>query len=194
MDIRSFIDINVHWLDDEFTMKKKIVDVLEVKGSKSANDYRSKVDSKLEEFGIKSKTFSFTTDNAPKMKSAFNSSERNGCIAHIDSIAGKTALKAVATYKNLRVKLRKIARKGNKSSKLKNSLEKNQRKRRLTVKTLKQEVKTRFTACNTMTKSFLNDPILTMIWRWTIVYCLLFISLSVIQPNMANIHTCPIYD
>ena len=58
----------------------------------------------------------------------------------------------------MREKLRKIAKKAKKSSKFKYGIEKEQVKRGLRLLTLKQEVKTRFTATHTMVRSFLNDP------------------------------------
>ena len=60
--------------------------------------------------------------------------------------------------KKLRLKLRKISKKSNKSPKFKYALINQQRTRGLSEKTLKQEVKTRFTATHTMIRSFLNDP------------------------------------
>ena len=54
--------------------------------------------------------------------------------------------------------MRKVAKKANKSSKSKYALQRQQKQRGLKVKTLKQEVKTRFTATHTMIRSFINDP------------------------------------
>jgi hypothetical protein len=56
------------------------------------------------------------------------------------------------------MKLRKISKKSNKSHKFKYAFKKQQKLRNLDQKTLKQEVKTRFTATHTMIRSFLNDP------------------------------------
>ena len=91
------------------------------------------------------------------MRKAFTNKERNGCFAHIESKASKKALNKQKTLKTLRIKLRKISKKSNKSSKFKYALEKQQELRGLKVKSLKQEVETRFTATRTMIKSFLLE-------------------------------------
>ena len=72
------------------------------------------------------------------MKAAFGKQERNGCFAHIESKASKKALDNQATLKKLRLKLRKIAKKANKSSKFKYALINQQKTRGLGVKTLKK--------------------------------------------------------
>ena len=58
----------------------------------------------------------------------------------------------------MRVKLRKISKKSNKSSKFKYAIKNKQKAKGLKTRTLKQEVKTRFTATHTMIRSILNDP------------------------------------
>ena len=58
----------------------------------------------------------------------------------------------------MRSKLRKISKKSNKSSKFKYAIQDQQKKRGLRILTLKQEVKTRFTATHTCIRSFLNNP------------------------------------
>lgn len=78
--------------------------------------------------------------------------------AHIVSKSCKNVLQKQKAFNPLRVKLRKIAKKGKKSCKFKYAIEKEQVKRGLRPLTLKQEVKTRFTATHTMIRSFLNDP------------------------------------
>ena len=92
------------------------------------------------------------------MKAAFSKEERNGCFAHIEFKASKKALDYQLSLKKLRMKLRKVSKKSNKSSKFKYALMKQQEKKGLKQRTLKQEVKTRFTATHTMIRSFLNDP------------------------------------
>ena len=54
--------------------------------------------------------------------------------------------------------MRKIAKKAKKSSTFKRAIEEEQRRLGLRQLTLKQEVKTRFTATHTMLRSFCNDP------------------------------------
>lgn len=51
-----------------------------------------------------------------------------------------------------------MAKKANKSSKFNANIQREQLKRGLKNRTLKQEVKTRFTATHTMICSFMNDP------------------------------------
>ena len=92
MDGKSFVDINVHYIDKDFKPKKKILDVLEMTEDKTAPNYRNAVDTKLEEFQIKDKVFSFTTDNENTMRVAFSDEERNGCFAHIESKSSKRDL------------------------------------------------------------------------------------------------------
>ena len=100
----------------------------------------------------------FTTDNEATMRAAFKDEERNGCFAHIESIASKKALDGQKPLKSMRFKLKKISKKAKKSCKLKYALERQQKLKGLKPKTLKQEVATRFTATHTMIRSFLNDP------------------------------------
>ena len=149
MDGKSFVDINVHYIDKDFKPKKKILDVLEMTEDKTAPNYRNAVDTKLEEFQIKDKVFSFTTDNENTMWAAFSDEERNGCFAHIESKSSKKSFEKQKTINRLRFKLRKISKKANKSSKFKYAIKKEQKKKNLRVLSLKQEVKTRFTATHT---------------------------------------------
>ena len=65
--------------------KKKILTVVEMTESKTAENYRNAVDDKLEEFGIDDKVFSFTTDNESTMRKAFHAEYCNSCFAHIES-------------------------------------------------------------------------------------------------------------
>ena len=153
----SFVDVNVHWLSKDFECEKKVVCVKGVK-SKTAPDYRKVVDKALDEHGIKEKVFSFTTDNEATMKRAFSNKERNGCFAHIESKATQKATDSTETLKKLRKKLRKITGKSKKSSKFLHQIALEQRTRGLKERTIKQEVKTRFTSTHTMIRSFMNDP------------------------------------
>ena len=155
---KSFVDINVHYLDENFYPKKKILDVLEMKENKTADNYKERVVQTLCEFNIEKKVFSYTTDNENTMRKAFSKDERNGCFSHIQSLSSKKALDSQKPLTILRSKLRKVSKKANKSSKLKYALQKQQKLRGLKMKTLKQEVKTRFTATHTMIRSFMNDP------------------------------------
>ena len=155
---KSFVDVNVHYLDENFYPKKKILDVLEMTENKTADNYKKRVVEKLSEFKIEEKVFNYTTDNENTMRKAFPKEERNGCFSHIQSISSKKALDSQKALKSLRSKLRKVAKKANKSSKFKYALQRQQKQRGLKVKTLKQEVKTRFTATHTMIRSFMNDP------------------------------------
>ena len=150
----SFIAINVHWVDDNFSSQKKLIDMKPVEG-KTATEYRAAVDDSLENHNIKSKTVSFTTDNEPTMNASFSRSVRNGCFAHIESKACQKALDDVDVLKKVRKKLRKIARKSNKSPKFKRSVKKEQIEREIPVITLKQEVATRFTSTKIMFDSFI---------------------------------------
>ena len=68
---------------------------------------------------IKAKTFSFTTDNEPTMNATFSHAERNGCFAHIESKACQKAMEDSKILKAIRKKLKKVARKSNKSPKFK---------------------------------------------------------------------------
>ena len=155
---KSFVVVNANYVTEDFHLKKKILDVLEMPEAKNAKNYRKRIDETGEKFVIKEKTFVQTTDNEATMKAAFSKEERNGCFAHIESKASKKALDNQKSLKKLRLKLRKIAKKSNKSSKFKYAFRDQQKKRALDERTLKQEVATRFTATHTMIRSFLNDP------------------------------------
>ena len=82
---KSFVDVNVHWITDDFYPKKKILDVLEMEEEKNADNYRKRVEETEEDFGISNKVFSYTTDNEATMRKAFRLDERNWCFAHIES-------------------------------------------------------------------------------------------------------------
>ena len=149
----SFIAINVHWIDTEFASQTKLIDMKPVDGKK-ADEYRAAVDDSLEKHNIKSKTFSFTTDNEPTMNKSFPPHVRNGCFAHIESKACQKAMDDSNVLKALRKKLRKVARKSNKSPKFKRAVKKEQKLRNIPVITIKQEVATRFTSTKIMFDSF----------------------------------------
>ena len=155
---KSFVDINVHYVTEDFHLKKKILDVLEMKESKTAENYRKRVRETEKKFGLEGKVFSYTTDNEATMNAAFTCNERNGCFAHIESKSSKKALERQKCLKILRLKLRKISKKANKSSKFMYAIAEQQKKRGLRILGLKQEVKTRFTATHSCIRSFLNDP------------------------------------
>ena len=89
---KSFVDINVHYVTEEFHPKKKILDVLEMKESKTAINYRKHVKETEKIFGLEGKVFSYTTDNEATMNAAFTNTEHNGCFAHIESKASKKSL------------------------------------------------------------------------------------------------------
>ena len=120
---KSFIDVNVHYVTEDFKLKKKVLDVMEMKIAKTAENYRANVDEKLAEFNILEKTFVFTTDNENTMRAAFKDEEINGCFAHIESIASKKALDGQKPLKSMRFKLKKISKKVKKACKFKYALE-----------------------------------------------------------------------
>ena len=150
----SFIAMTVHWIDDSFESKKKMIDMKPIEG-KTAQEYRQAVDDSLEKHGIKAKTFSFTTDNEPTMLKSFSAADRSGCFAHKESKASQKALDSSKVLKKVRQKLRKISTKSNKSPKFKRSIKKEQIERRIRSITLKQEIATRFTSTKIMFNSFL---------------------------------------
>ena len=157
-DNRSFVVVNSTYVTEDFHLKTKVLDVLEMPEAKNAKNYRKRVDKTMEKFGIKEKTFVHTTDNEATMKAAFGKVERMGCLAHIESKASKKALDNQKPLKKLRLKLRKISKKCNKSSKFKYAIKNKQKEKGLKSRMLKQEVKTRFTATHTMIRSILNNP------------------------------------
>ena len=152
----SFIDVNIHWLNEDFKLCSKILAVAPVENGKSAADYRTMVDDILDQFKVKSKCFLFTTDNEATMGKAFSSSERNGCLAHLQSNASKKGLKNVPIIRKLRSKIRKVATKFNKSNKFKKKVRKYQKKENISVRAISQEVKTRFTSTYQMLGSVLH--------------------------------------
>ena len=124
MGNKSFVDLIVHYLDAEFNLKKKIVDVAEMTSNKTADNYRELVDEKLEKFGIKEKTFIFCTDNEATMRKCFRGI-RTGCLSHISSKSSKRALEDQEDLSKLRAKFRKVSKKANKSSKFKYAITRN---------------------------------------------------------------------
>ena len=155
---KTYIDLNLHWIDSKtFEARKKTINVEKV-DSKTAEDYRDVVNDALDDHGVKEKTRLFTTDNENTMRKCFEDEIRNGCFSHIESKASQKALESSVRLKTLRLKLRKIAKKSNKSSKFKAMIQKEQTKRNLRVLTIKQEIATRFTCTYDMFRSILNDP------------------------------------
>ena len=156
---KTYIDQNLHWIDCKtFEARKKTIHVYKV-DSKTAEDYGRGCDDALDDFGVTEKlNIPMTTDNEPTMQKCFNPAIRNGCFSHIESKASQKALESSARLKILRQKLRKIAKKSNKSSKFKSLIKKEQKERGLRVYTIKQEILTRFTCTYDMFKSILNDP------------------------------------
>ena len=155
---KTYIDLNLHWIDSKtFEARKKTINVQKV-DSKTAEDYREVVDDALDDHGVKGKTLIFTTDNEATMRKCFENEIRNGCFSHIESKASQKALDSSVRLKTLRLKLRKIAKKSNKSSKFKAMIQKEQMARNLRVLTIKQEIATRFTCTYDMFRSILNDP------------------------------------
>ena len=59
LDGRSFVDVNVHWVSKQFIPQKKILTVVEMEQSKTAENYRKAVDDCLREFQIQDKVISF---------------------------------------------------------------------------------------------------------------------------------------
>ena len=123
---------------------------------KTADEYRGMVDRVLEQFGIKPKVFMHTTDNEATMSAAFEDSIRNGCLAHLESNACKNALKKVAVVRKVRAGLRKIAQKYNKSNKFKKAVKRLQRDSNVAVRSIHQEIPTRFTSTFDMFGSILQ--------------------------------------
>ena len=154
----SYIDVNIHWIDNEFNIHKKILEVVPVQNGKTAPEYREYVDGVLEKFGVKEKCFMFTTDNEPTMHAAFEDDMRNGCLAHIQSNASKAAFNKNKKVKAVRKKLRKVATKANKSNRFKKAIKRQQEKEGIKVRSLLQEVLTRFTSTFLMIGSYLQAP------------------------------------
>ena len=146
---QSFIEVSVHWVDEDFTAKKKIIAVVYTK-SKQHGPYRDAVDKALRDHGIISKTFSFTTDNEPTMRKTFSPEERNGCMAHIESKGCFIALDSVKRLVEVRKKFRKLATKAHHSPQFKGRIKDEQASRNIPQLVLRQEVKTRFTATRDM--------------------------------------------
>ena len=114
------------------------------------------VDDVLDKFKVKAKCFLLTTDNEATMGKAFSSSARNGCLAHLQSNASKRGFRNVPIIRKLRLKIRKVATKFNKSNKFKKKVRKYQKKENISVRAISQEVKTRFTSTYQMLGSVLH--------------------------------------
>ena len=152
----GFIDVNAHWINENFELKKKILAVIPVTSGKTAVEYREMVDKVLEQFSIKSKVFMHTTDNEATMSAAFEDSIRNGCLAHLESNACKSAMKKVPVVRKVRAGLRKIAQKFNKSNKFKKAVKRLQKEGNVAVRAIHQEIPTRFTSTFDMFGSILQ--------------------------------------
>ena len=74
----SFQDTNVHFLDKDFVLQSLTLGVKENKEQHTAINYRCRVQENLEEFNVQSEVVCFTTDNEPKMHSAFKERVGNG--------------------------------------------------------------------------------------------------------------------
>ena len=63
----SYLDVNVHYIDQEFNLKSTVLGIRENKEEHTAENYREATNDILEEFGVLNKVVQFTTDNEPKM-------------------------------------------------------------------------------------------------------------------------------
>ena len=132
---KSFIDVNVHWITEDFRIKAKILDVIRVKGSKSAEFYYEKCRESLDKFGVN--PVAYNTDNEPTMLKAFRMEVRNGCIAHIISKSTFKALEKCEFISEKRSKYCMIATRFNKSPLYKTKLAHIQQERSVKIISLK---------------------------------------------------------
>lgn len=153
----SFLETNAHYLDKDLNMKYHTLGVRENKEKHTAENYRLKNDELLDEFKVKGKVVKVVTDNENKMKKAYNDKEREGCIAHILHSSITAGCEKVAVVKSTIDKTRKIAKKHNKSYALRYGLQAAQRKRKLKVRPLHQDVATRWGSTRYSMESFLDE-------------------------------------
>ena len=111
------------------------------KDAKDADNYRKRIDESMVQFWIAGKVHNYTTDNEATMQKAFDGDNWNGCFADIETKSCQVVLKKQEHFKQLLKKLKKIAKKANTSNKFKYALEEEQKKRKLKVLVLKQELR-----------------------------------------------------
>ena len=101
VNVVSFQDTNVHYIDKDLFLNYHCLGVRENKEKHTAENYRENTDAILEEFNIKEKVVLFVTDNEPKMKAAFKDDERSGDGPHILHKSVVKGLNEVAPIKNI---------------------------------------------------------------------------------------------
>ena len=156
MSGKSFINVNVYWINDDFQGEKKILTVFKFILKRQKITGRWLIKSWMSTELKRGPLFSRLIMN-PQCE-PHKEEVRNGCFSHIESKASQVSLKSSDRVTKARKKLRKIAKKSNKTTKLKSFIRQKQLQRSLTPKSLKKEVGTRFTAMHTMMRSFMNDP------------------------------------
>ena len=141
---RSFQEVGVHGITEDFELLYHTLGVREVKEEHTAANYRKNCDKILQEFGVKEKVVLTTTDNENKMRLAFHDEERNGCLQHIvhssltEGLTKEKAIDAVV------LKQRKIISKHNKSHVVKYGLEEAQKDLGIKQRPLIQDVPNRW--------------------------------------------------
>ena len=155
----SFVGTNVHYLDDDLNMQVHTIGVRENKEKHTAINFRKKNDDLLDEFEIREKVVKTATDNEAKMSAAYDDSERVACLAHIFHKSVTKGCKNVVAVKKTVLKVRKIAKKHNKSYALRYGVEAAQKRRQLKVRPLHQDVPTRWGSTRDALESFLDEKV-----------------------------------
>ena len=87
---KSFVDVNVHYVTEDFQPKKKILDVFEMKDSKTAENYRARVEEVHRQFGVENKVISYTTDNEPTIRKASVKMKEPGALRTLNQNLART--------------------------------------------------------------------------------------------------------
>jgi hypothetical protein len=154
---RSFQEMGVHGITENFDMKYYTLGVREVKESHTAANYRKNTDKVLEEFDVKDKVVLTTTDNENKMRAAYKDDERNGCLQHITHSSLSSGLTKEKSINSIVLKQRRIIAKHNKSYVVKYGLEEAQKQLGIKKKQLIQDVVNRWGSTRASTSSILDD-------------------------------------
>ena len=154
---RSFQEMGVHGITENFDLKYYTLGVREIKESHTAANYRKNTDKVLEEFDVKEKVVLTTTDNENKMRAAYKDDERNGCLQHIIQSSLSSGLTKEKSINSIVLKQRRIIAKHNKSYVVKYGLEEAQKQLGIKRKQLTQDVVNRWGSTRASTSSILDD-------------------------------------
>jgi hypothetical protein len=155
----SFQDTKVHYLDEDLNMKVHTLGVRENKENNTDANFKQKNDDLLDEFKVKENVVKTVTDNKAKMHCAYEDEEKVAFLAHIFHKSVTKGCKDVSLVNKTVLKARKITQKHNNSYALSYGLQVAQKKIKLKVRPLHQDVSTRWGSTRYSMETFLDEKV-----------------------------------